>query len=69
MSLILFKCSRVIWSSNWSHKLKLLRGYDNGHRQVRGQGTSVSIGSIGSSSESEDNYILLRFLAGFAVIG
>lgn len=61
MGLILSKCLYVKWGSDWSQKVKVWRGYDNGQRR--------STFSSGPNTEGEDRYILLRFLAGFAIIG
>lgn len=61
MGLILTKCLYVKWGSNLAERLKVWRGYDNGQER--------STISSGPSCEGEDRYILLRFLAGFAVIG
>lgn len=69
MGLILFKCSHVMWSSSWVHKTKIWRGYDNGHKQTHRPGTDLSVTSTSSGGDNEDRYILLRFLAGFVIIG
>lgn len=61
MGLILSKCLYVKWGSGWAQKAKIWRGYDNGPRH--------STISQGPNSECEDRYILLRFLAGFVIIG
>ncbi|RPB13590.1 hypothetical protein P167DRAFT_104873 [Morchella conica CCBAS932] len=71
MGLILARCLLVMWTSNWTHKVRAWRGYDNGHgRNQPGHQTGIRRTiSNASATDGEDRYILLRFLAGFAVIG
>lgn len=61
MGLILTKCLYVKWGPDLAGKLKVWRGYDNGQRR--------STISSRPNCEGEDRYILLRFLAGFTIIG
>ncbi|PUU83027.1 hypothetical protein B9Z19DRAFT_1119828 [Tuber borchii] len=74
--LILIRCVRVMWSASWTHKVRQWRPYD--HKppplpppQPRPQtthSTTSSTSAAAATSDSEDRYVLIRFIAGFLII-
>ncbi|RPB05542.1 hypothetical protein L873DRAFT_1840024 [Choiromyces venosus 120613-1] len=75
--LILIRCIHVMWSASWTYKVRQWRPYDHRppppppHQQQRPKTTHsiTSTTSTTTTSDSEDRYILTRFIAGFLIIG
>ncbi|KAG0638889.1 hypothetical protein HOY80DRAFT_1076323 [Tuber brumale] len=73
--LILVRCIYVMWSASWAYKVQQWRPYDHSRHsppppkpRLKTAHSATSSAST-TASDSEDRYILLRFVAGFLTIG
>ncbi|KAL7270889.1 hypothetical protein RUND412_006389 [Rhizina undulata] len=60
-----------MWNANWTNKMKFWGGYDNGDEIERNKlrRTATMTSTSTGNSDFGDRYILIRFIAGFIVIG
>ncbi|KAG0128921.1 hypothetical protein HOY82DRAFT_611636 [Tuber indicum] len=73
--LILVRCIYVMWNASWTYKVQQWRPYDHSRHsppppKLPPKATHSATSSASTTTgDSEDRYILIRFVAGFFIIG